>query len=710
MGTELSEGTHVQSLSYERWTSLLGEHFFSPEYKGTHVMYYVDDVCLASLAGMKEADAVASLCDAVRSKVDLGRPRHLFARIGRTTRDWRRAGAEGPPPCLPLLGLAVLAATRMARGRDRAGTNYYLPFSELLAVDVHPDDIYESYGADVPALWKELRWWLDEKHRGALGLSTIEEDSWWTRIGWADSQTLFSWSDRDKLSQFLEWMEYVPGSDVDERELLLYFRRWAAWRNDLSPGTAAMLEDDVFPRQLAEILLHAARKWEGVVRDEEGRLTGELVITFEVAPTPRLGLAARRPTGFPEELTLRSSLGQGLHLHVDDLELPEGEQWYEGLELGLDRSMLESGLTLRSGEYALQLPAYHLHIFHKSKDLGCWASQRLLRPDEPAWLLVRAHTLDRVVTYLRQAGAGDGHMVEREGVAPRGWHLVRDVQLPSDAPQPPEGLSRLKPRTSIRMGLVGGLPLDPGREYLAGGEPDLQLPGRDELDVAEDEVEVEVDGVGYQVREGLLRLRGELSPGPHEVRLEGVPRKFIIRDTLGRIVPMVRDPVVHLIRQSVEACDALTFGAASTPRGASSVSISGATISGAEIAPPKPPVVLPTAAPHVTVVGRRPGQIVRIVPPAAPPWVEQLNRDHPDLLLGFRVFEFEPAFDVVWVLCEYRLGPSLRCRDPLAPDPGVESDPARAHDWIRFFLDVEPPKTSFELWESYRALAKELTR
>jgi hypothetical protein len=597
----------------------------------------------------------------------------------------------------------------MARAQDRAGTNYYLPFCELLALDFGFDDIYESYGADVPELWMLLRWWLDEKHRGALGLSTIESHSRWTRIGWADSQTLFTSSDRDKLTQFFQWMDYEPGMDVNDGELILYFRRWVTWRDDLNPGTQVMLDDDVFPRELAEILLNAARSWEGVVRDEEGRLTGELVITFEVAPTPRLGLAAQRPRGFPEQLTLHASPGRTVHLQVDDLALPATEQWYAGLELGLTAPMLDSGLSLRAGDFVLRLPPYQLHILQKSKDLGCWASQRLLRPDEPAWLLVRSPLLDRVTNYLQHANVEGWHIIEREGVAPRGWHLIRDVQLHADVRNPPEGLGRLKPRTSNRMGFVGGLALVPGREYLTGGEPDLQLPGDDAVDHASEtvDVEVELDGAPRRVHEGLLRLRGELHPGLHEVRLEGVPRKFVTKETLGRVSPLVQQPIRHLIRQSSLECSAVTFGASANSKGGKSVKVAGAVIDGAEITPMPRPIVLPASAASIELVGARPGQILRVVPPAAPPWVEELNKSQPDLWLGYRVFEFHPRFDIVWAKYEYRLGPTTRRhRADIPPDARVTDEPTDIHAWIDFFIDGEPAEDDQEVWHAYLAIAR----
>jgi hypothetical protein len=708
VGVELAAST--RSISYERWTSLLGEHFFRPEYGGTHVMYFVDDGCLASVTGMKEPDAVASLRLALESRLAMQRPRRLFAPIARESRDWWRAGADGLPPCLPLLAFAVLAATRMARAADRAGTNYYLPFCELLALDIDPSDIYASYGYDVPTLWKLLRRWLDEKHRGALGFSTIEARPGFSRMGWADSQTLFASSDRDKLTQFFQWMEYEPGTDTDERELLLYFRRWAVWRDDLNPGTQAMLEDDAFPQQLGEILLHAARTWEGVVRDEEGRPTGELSLTFEVAPTPQLGLAARRPRGFPEELTFKVSPGREMRLSVDDSGLEEADQWYAGLDLSVTGAMLESGLTLRAGEYLLRLPPYQLHILQKSQDLGCWASQRLLRPDEPAWLLVRSQSLERLLTYLRHARVDGWHVVDREGIVPRGWHLIRDVQLPADVREPPEGLARLKPRATVRMGLVGGLALVPAREYLTGGEPDLQLPAEDTSEGSREqaEVEVELDGVTRSVRDGLLRLRGDLDPGLHEVRLEGVPRKFVTKDTLGLPRPAVQRPIRHLLRQSAAECSAVTFGASANRQAGSSVDVSGAAISGAEIAPVEPPIVLPAAALSITMVGPQPGQIATISPPSAPPWVEELNKAQPDLWLGYRVFEFQPHFPVTWLRCNYHLGPTTRLRACLAPDTQGAGDEGGIRDWIAFFAGKEPPTGDLELWAAYVAVARGL--
>ncbi len=703
-------GAHVEAhrkgLPYEGWTEALGQRFFRSEYRGLHVMFFVDESCLSDLSDLDHQEAVASLRDAVRLKLSRYRPHALFGRIARETRDWKRRDAEGFPPSLPLLGLCVLAATRMGRTKERAGHNYYAPFVELLDLDgVAEEEVIDSYGADVPWLWRNLRWWLDEHHRGELGLSTIEEHRHWTRIGWADSQTLFTSSDRDKLTQFFEWMGYRPGDEIHERELLLHFRRWALGREDLSASTEVMLEDDVYPQQLAEVLQQAAKRWEGIVRDEDGSFVAEIALTFHLAP-PRLGVAAPRPRGFPEAVTVATPFAAEIDLQVDELALDDDRQWYDGLDFEVTTSMLERGLTLRSGQFVLRLPPYHLHILRKSAELGCWASHSLLRPEEPAWLLVRGRIFDRVMEYLGSAGASDAAPIEREGVVPRGWRLIRDVFLPADAPTPPEGLGRLKPRVSNRMGLVGGLPIVTGREYLTGGEPDLQLPG----DEIADEVTVELDGEPRVVRDGLLRLRGQLRPGPHEVRLEGVPRHFLVHDTLGRLTPAVDAEIRHLAAAADSTCEAMTFGAKVEDGANASVRIVGAAIDCAVSDALEPPIVLPAAASEVTLVGSVPGQLERVTPPGEPRWITDLNKDQPRLHLGYRVFEHRPEFPVVWIARTYHLGPRVRLAAELAPAREPSDSEATLDDWCAFFRGHESPPGNPALWDEYRETAERLAR
>lgn len=114
--------------TYDEWTEALAAHFFRPDYARSHVMFLVDDPALGEIFGGGHQEALQSLVRAIAPKLRRRSPRQLFADIERTTRLWKRSGAEGAPPCLPLLAIAVLAATRMGRAADRASHNYYLPF------------------------------------------------------------------------------------------------------------------------------------------------------------------------------------------------------------------------------------------------------------------------------------------------------------------------------------------------------------------------------------------------------------------------------------------------------------------------------------------------------------------------------------------------------------------------------------------------------
>ncbi len=241
---------------HSEWTQRLAEHFFRPEYAGVHVMFFVDGACLAKLAGASIDEVVSQFVRAVAVKLRRDDPRQLFARLEHETLRWKLDGGEGPPPCLPVLGLTVLAATHMGRAGERAGHNYYdwlMDLLELGDVRAHIDDVRHSYGQSMPDMWRALMWWLDDKHRGQLGLSTVTSHDHRVWMGYADSQTLFESSDRDKLSRFFRWVGLKRHEPMDERELLQYFRIWAARRDDLN--LARILHEAGAPAEAGALVL-----------------------------------------------------------------------------------------------------------------------------------------------------------------------------------------------------------------------------------------------------------------------------------------------------------------------------------------------------------------------------------------------------------------------------------------------------------------------
>ena len=91
------------AISYERWKELLADRFFLPEYAGTHVMFFVDDACVAELAQRDSDAAVTSLVEAIVPKLRRSVARKLFAPIVSATAAWKAHGEEGPRRLYPCL-------------------------------------------------------------------------------------------------------------------------------------------------------------------------------------------------------------------------------------------------------------------------------------------------------------------------------------------------------------------------------------------------------------------------------------------------------------------------------------------------------------------------------------------------------------------------------------------------------------------------------
>jgi hypothetical protein len=706
--------THPQPrppTTHDEWAAALCAWFFRPEHAHSHVLYLVDDVALEEIYAGNSGAGLQSLVAAIRPKLRWRAPRQLFANIESTTRTWRRAGGDGPPPCLPLLAITVLAASRMARSSDRSGHNYYLPFIELLDLEVDEADLITAYGESIPDLWTMLQWWLDEKHSGQLGFSTIVSDSHFTRIGYADSQTLFHSSDSDKLTRFLKWLGLPPGEPVADDELLTYFRLWAAvTKADLTTGAQAMLDEDERPRQLMDILRRTAAAWHGVARDERGRSEAAILLTLRTFPRPSLGLVAERPPGFPTVLHAHHD-DHAVELVSDDAdELASG--WYR-IPFALTAAALKSGITIASKGRVLRLAPAQLHVLRKDPGLGSWASTDRLRPGEQAWLLVRNDIADRVEAFLRtharpaSSATARWSWVDRQGLSPPGWRLVRDVII-DDAPAPAgEGLEALRPRHQIRLSVRGGLPLPLGSNvYLTEGEPDLWLPEGGDLAL----LDVTVDGLPQTTAGDLLHLcQLELDEGAHELHVGPISRAFSTQRTTGDAIPAVSKQLGHVVTRDEHATTPLTLDATTVSAAPDAVVIVGATIlepsattaTDDAATTTQRPLVLPVAAKACILLGATPGQITWVpAAPAKPTWMEIAD-------LQYRVFEVTPSFPVVWVLTERRLAPTQTARLRSAQPPGpVPPRDERTHPmtvWATTILEWQPAAEAAAnaLWDTY---------
>src|SRR5438094_300144 len=104
---------------YSRWNEALAEYFFSPAAANRPVYLDIEEELLISLAervGAPTSDAVSRFRKAVAqtlSPIPGGRPL-MAAHLDRASR-WERAGGEGYPPFVAVLGLFCHAAESMRR-------------------------------------------------------------------------------------------------------------------------------------------------------------------------------------------------------------------------------------------------------------------------------------------------------------------------------------------------------------------------------------------------------------------------------------------------------------------------------------------------------------------------------------------------------------------------------------------------------------------
>jgi hypothetical protein len=696
-----------RALSYADWTKRLCEHFFKSERAGQAVTFFVDDELLGLLEGSGDpAVGAASLISAVKTRLVPDSWGRRFNRIDEECTRWKVTGGFGCPPSLPLLAVAVLAATRMAREEGIGSNNYWRRFRDLLGLD----DRRELRGINevLPGLWEQLTWWLDERHQGTLGRSTVQEDAWWTIIGYALSQALFRESDRQHLTELFRRIGLVPGEQVDGRELLQYFKAWAPG-SPMSPGAKHMASDSRYDDRLRSILADEAGRWDGVLRDARGRKVGSLVITYEPFPRPTYRVAAERPEGFPDEGVFANS-GFSVTLHAS------GEDWYEE-SWALEPAWLREGLRLEGSDFLLVLRPNEVVPLARNRDLGCWSSVARVEPSEKHAVLAEGRYANEVARFLESHALGGWTRVTALAAAPPGWTLFTGVVLESAPRDEATGpVSVLAPSIRERPTLRGGLLLDHAVSlYLEGGEPDLWLPT-----LLDDQAVVTVNGDVLEARPGQrLPLRSlALEPGTHEVRVgAAAPLRFTTVDALRTSDAPGTGSVSHRLCRIASGYEARSAEATSAPEPpvAPDVAVAGARLLGAagELPPARPTLVLPRNADAYLLLGAVPGQALEVSKPGRPAWMDTVGKaEGPFTRSGlFPVgFEVHPRFEVVWVIASRRSRQTATLRTPLTPDSGtLPAETAALAAWrTAFRADVHVPEEARELWQAYSAVAADI--
>jgi hypothetical protein len=665
----------AHTISYNSWSTILRERFYNETRAGKPATLFVDDDILDEIAAQHSVeDGVASLTDAVRSRLSLDSHGRRFARLEDESSRWKATGGDSDPPALPLLALAVLAASRMGAADGLATHNYWRRFRNLFGFT--QNDL-KGNGEAFPSLWQHLRWWLDDKNEGRLGYCTAKTHPNWTIIGYALSQALFREADRRRLTEFFQKISLEPGEQLPSAELLTYFRAWAPL-SPLGSNAKAIASDPDYEEWLVDILGEEAAHWDGVVRDETGRRVGRLAIGLETFPAPSYFLVAQRPDTFPISANFANE--DGVTFVADG----DAGAWYAET-LPLDPDWLTKGLRLEHEAFVLSYRPARVIALGEDADMGCWVSVTRIQPGEDYQVLAQGGVAEDVREFL---GAYDldgvWHEITRPGAAPPGWTLFTDVAIRPVPPSAtiPEALKPLVPSPRERLTLRDGLILNRAIAlYLVGGEPDLWLPTL----LTEESVTVTVGNLKIEAAPGQrveLRELG-LPAGTHTVTAgPGDPLTFTTVQSLGALEGEGSGTLGIAMNRSGSSFTSATAGAAPLSESAGSIWIAGAALTGdTSLAPPaRETIVLPLHAREYVLLGRRPGEIMRPSEPAGrPEWMTSVG----DAGLFPFGYEVHPAFDPVWVIVERAGGTTVRLRHHATPSmqPADDASGKDIRDW-----------------------------
>ncbi len=646
------------------------------------------------------SDAIQSLTTAVSRRLDL-KASNVFSHVDQDFHEWKMRGSRGAPPSLPLLALAVLAATRMAREEGISSANYYLRFRRLLNIDGKGEP--RGYSESVPFFWEQLRGWLNVANDGQLGVSTVTGNQHLTNIGFALSQALFRTADRQRLTHFFQWIDLQPGDDISAGELLALFRSWAPRRSSIHGGVLRMADSDKFAEQLASILQTEARHWDGALRDESGRRLGRILIVAQLFPKPKLSFFAQCPPGFPDHATFASKTG----LRVSVSRQAEG--WYGELAIapGHMADLLQKGLKLESDGFALEYKADRVVPLSENTEISGWASTRQVYPGEPHWILARSDSSAAVALYLQRYAEDGWRLYERRESFPAGWNLFRDVLIDKVPTDVPAELARIAPTVRERPAFFGGLPLSKyPATYLWLGEPDLWIPPS----FAPEARTVTIDDrVLDRPATGQVALRElGLQAGAHRVQVGPSTRQFGTIRTL-------RDPKAlnkatlgyTLVRDGNRLVTATVNPSALVDRDNDpEVHLIGASITRGNvdaISKSYPPLLFPKGAEEYILIGAKPGDLKRVSEPPPPAWVAVLP-------LYSKVFEVLPEFETVWLLIRWRTAPPevrlVAGKGPLN-EPTAGRPPEAISDWAGTIQSTpDPAVPELELWNEYQKVAQ----
>jgi hypothetical protein len=712
---------------YESWNRALAERYFPSDAAGKPVYLSVDDDALHELLPVVGGDGDAA--ELLASSVCAGlrrRSESLFIRYIVKRTEWRRNGMCGPPPYIGLLGLCVLAASRMARDTDQRiePTAYYARLNPLLNL---PQFGGMPVGFDaLDHLWQDLNQWLDVDQNGARGASTAKTHSVFVHIGWPISQCLLREADRRRLTEFFRSVGLEPGTDIDAIQLFDLFQNWVRAGSGLSQAAVnvvAAAKGDLVS-QLADIVKREFDVWQGELLDPQGRRRGDIALVLEIAQGGRrifARLVPKRPEGFPNK-------GRWQFEGSDHVELAAAsDTWYQPLDLEPTAAILNGGLRMMCDGFSLSYEPGAVIPLRASLGVGAWASVHQATAIEEHCVVTTDALLHRVVEFLADYAERGWQVLEQTGNLPKGWRVVQGIRIVKQVTRVDDELRRLAPRLHTATKLEGGLQVA-DRQYLTAGEPDLWVT------TESGRATVQLDDHNEELIEGILRVRladlkPPLQPGPHELTAGGIRRRFSTLPGFGVVNTSGTGSLGHVFEvhgnYQPASDDAEELPGREPPRGRVFVSGSSAKARPEDLPKPlEPPILVPAGFRDYTVLGATPGEVLRLLPPACPAWLKRVTvldgAGPTPLTLGskFQFFDQPVPFAAMWLIVSGELGARiLPMKHP--PDPPVcevssgvtGSADAAVQAWLSAIRTAVAagvsPSRYHEIWDLYGSDSEE---
>ncbi|MER6936441.1 hypothetical protein ABTX24_07340 [Nocardioides sp. NPDC127514] len=539
----MPSSTDLLAPEYARWQARLA-HEFLDGHAGQPVVMFVDCDELQRLADDTE-DGPRSLAAAVRSLVNIQRRGAMFRRACLAEKLWRQGPRTSPPPTLPILALSVFAASEMRTDASGARHNYYTRLARAFLPDGADHEVEDlrlvlrqQGSLDLTTLWQGFDAWLSEQ-AGAFGTSTIREDPDLRRIGYPLSQTLVRRSDRAVLTRFFDRMNLtragVPGPDA----LLSLLKVWTHRRSHgFSERFVEALDETAMHVYLKPLIHGLAVAWDGKVVTAEGlrRLEIRLAIDLDEGKAWWVVPAVSDLPGDIVEGRVDGTPFTALLTPDDHSSLYAADDLPPVMPIAL-----QHGFSARGSSCVAEYQPSKFLAFIESAHAGGWMSVDALEAYEEHVVAVTTDFASAVEQALGTA-ADTGWRKVADAIANNilsGYAIYfrvtfsdRDALTAAIRRLPGAAVGQIRLGTTVRPRLINGLPLFKRvsrNTYLAGGEPDLELPVGTEPRT----VDVVLDGSPPQGIPASMfpfpfaRL-GPYEPGTHAIEADGETLPFYV--------------------------------------------------------------------------------------------------------------------------------------------------------------------------------------